>query len=90
VNKIEIIYALPSEQVLIECEISEFSTVREVITASNILIKYPEIDLAINSVGIFSQPANVDDEVHAGDRIEIYRPLTIDPKEARRIRALKR
>ena len=89
-NKIEIIYALPIEQVLIECEMPEFSTVREVITASNILIKYPEIDLNVNSVGIFSQPVNLDDEVQAGDRIEIYRPLTIDPKEARRLRALKR
>jgi putative ubiquitin-RnfH superfamily antitoxin RatB of RatAB toxin-antitoxin module len=88
--KIEIIYALPTEQVLIECEVPEASTIREAIIVSKILTKYPEIDLAINSVGIFSQPVNLDDEVQAGDRIEIYRPLTIDPKEARRIRALKR
>ena len=87
---IEIIYALPQEQVLMTCEVPENSTIREVIIASKILTKYPEIDLNVNSVGIFNQLASLDDEVHAGDRIEIYRTLTIDPKEARRLRALKR
>ena len=50
---------------------------------------YPEINLNENKVGIFSKQRELQDVVQAGDRIEIYRPLLIDPKAARRLRAKK-
>jgi putative ubiquitin-RnfH superfamily antitoxin RatB of RatAB toxin-antitoxin module len=46
-----------------------------------------DIDLAKNKLGIYSRPVKLHDEVHDGDRVEIYRPLIADPKELRRQRA---
>ena len=48
-----------------------------------------DIDLAKNKLGIYSRPVKLHDEVHDGDRVEIYRPLIADPKELRRQRAEK-
>ena len=52
-------------------------------------LKYCDINLQTNKVGIFSKIVALDVPVRAGDRIEIYRPLILDPKEARRLRAEK-
>jgi len=61
-------------------------TVQEAIEQSNILERFPEINLAVNKVGIFGKGVKLDSLPVAGDRIEIYRPLIVDPKEARRRR----
>ena len=45
------------------------------------------IDLAVNKIGIFGKLTQLDRELATGDRVEIYRPLIADPKEARRRRA---
>ena len=50
---------------------------------------YPEIDLAVNTVGIWNRAAKLTDTVIDLDRIEIYRPLLADPKEVRKRRAEK-
>lgn len=63
------------------------ATIESVIHASGMLARYPEIDLGKNEVGIFSRRKKITDEVNEGDRVEIYRPLQCDPKEARRARA---
>lgn len=47
-------------------------------------------DVATRSVGIWGHVCSLDSVVHAGDRVEVYRPLQIDPKDARRLRAAKR
>ena len=47
----------------------------------------PLIDIASVKVGIFSKIVNRDQVLRAGDRVEIYRPLIADPKEARKQRA---
>lgn len=88
--KIEIIYALPEEQELLDLQVENETCIEEAIKQSGILQKYPEIDLTVNKVGIFSQITNLDMPLRDGDRIEIYRPLIIDPKEARKNRALKK
>lgn len=87
---IEITYASPETQDLRALSVSEGSTVEEVIKQSGLLERFPEIDLAKNKVGIFSQQVALSQSVQAGDRVEIYRPLTIDPKQARQLRAQKR
>ena len=87
---VEIIYALPSEQYLVALQVAEGTTAEQAVLQSGILTCYPEIDLAQQKVGIFSRLVDLSVLLNDGDRIEIYRPLTIDPKEARRLRALKK
>ena len=86
---IELIYALPNEQQLITLEVAAGTTVGQAIEQSKILLRYPQIDLKLNKVGIFSKKAKLDELLREGDRIEIYRPLMADPKEVRRKKALQ-
>lgn len=86
---IEVAYAAVNDQRVIELEVKPDTTVLEAIIASGIMTIYTEIQLESIKVGIYSKPVAISDCVKAGDRIEIYRPLTIDPKEARRAKANK-
>jgi putative ubiquitin-RnfH superfamily antitoxin RatB of RatAB toxin-antitoxin module len=63
------------------------ASVKEAIGASGILEEFPAIDLTRNRVGIHGKLTTLESPVEAGDRIEIYRPLIIDPKQARLARA---
>lgn len=83
---IEVAYALPERQSLLALTVPAGSTVEQAIHASGILTRHPEIDLAVNAVGIWSRPVPLSQVVQAGDRIEIYRPLIIDPKTTLRQR----
>jgi putative ubiquitin-RnfH superfamily antitoxin RatB of RatAB toxin-antitoxin module len=84
---IEVVYALPDEQILLKRSVPAGTTVAEAIQASGVLDKHPEIDLASNKLGIFGKLTKADAVVRDKDRIEIYRPLIADPKEVRRKRA---
>ncbi|WP_053144589.1 RnfH family protein [Erwinia billingiae] len=84
---VEVVYALPEKQYLYTVNVEEGATVEDAIKASGILELRSDINLASNKVGVFSRPVKLGDEVHSGDRIEIYRPLLADPKELRRRRA---
>lgn len=84
---IEVVYATKDKQQLLCLNVEEGSTVEAAILASGILTTFPEIDLTTQSVGVFSEPVALDQVVKAGNRIEIYRPLAMDPKIARRLRA---
>ena len=84
---IEVVYALPNEQILLKRQVSAGTTVAEAIQASGVLDKHPEIDLATNKLGIFGKLTKADNVLRDKDRIEIYRPLIADPKEVRRKRA---
>jgi len=84
---IEVVYALPGEQLLIRQAVPAGTTVAGAIQASGMLDKHPEIDLAANKLGIFGKLTKADAVVRDKDRIEIYRPLIADPKEVRRKRA---
>ena len=84
---IEVVYALPDEQILLRRSVPAGTTVAEAIQASGILDKHPGIDLASNKLGIFGKLTKADAVVREKDRIEIYRPLIADPKEVRRKRA---
>jgi len=84
---IELVYALPGEQILFRQSVPEETTVAEAIKLCGILEKYPEIDLIANKLGIFGKLVKADTVLRGKDRIEIYRPLIADPKEVRRRRA---
>jgi putative ubiquitin-RnfH superfamily antitoxin RatB of RatAB toxin-antitoxin module len=72
---------------VVELAVPEGATLEDVIRNSGILERCPEIDPAAVSVGVFNRLCAPGDRVRDGDRVEIYRPLLADPKEARRRRA---
>ncbi|WP_050658447.1 RnfH family protein [Gallaecimonas pentaromativorans] len=86
---VEVAYAEPERQALIALKVVEGATVQEVIERSGILGRFSDLDLAKNDVGIWSRSCKLSDKVREGDRVEIYRPLTADPKDIRRRRAEK-
>ena len=65
------------------------ATVADALHASGLLARHPEIDLARQKVGVWGKLRTPDDPLRDGDRVELYRPLTVDPKEARRQRDRK-
>ncbi|MGF1722563.1 RnfH family protein [Vibrio kyushuensis] len=84
---VEVVYALPQEQRVFTLVVNKSMSVEEIIVQSGVLALYPEIDLKLNKVGVFSRNIKLDATIQDKDRIEIYRPLLADPKEIRRKRA---
>lgn len=87
---VEVAYALPERQVLISVQLPAGSTAAAAIEASGVLAMFPEIDLAVNRIGIFSKPCAPTHLLEEGDRVEIYRSLQADPKDARRQKVAER
>ena len=84
---IEVSYASTREQLIISIKVPEDINVKQAIEKSGIQKKFPEIDLGKNNVGIFGKQTTLEHSLKNKDRIEIYRPLIIDPKELRRKKA---
>ena len=84
---VEVAYALPNQQLIIPISMPPEANAEAAIRASGILDKFPEIDLQVNQIGIFSKLSKLDSPLRNLDRIEIYRSLIADPKEARKQRA---
>jgi len=84
---VEVAYALPKEQLIVPVKVSEDTTAEQAIKSSGIMAKYPEIDLAVNKIGIFGKLSKLDAPLRHLDRVEIYRALIADPKEVRKQRA---
>ncbi len=80
-------YATPQRQLWMTVQVPEGSTVRDAIEASLILDEFPEIDLDAQKVGVFGKLAKLDQKLADEDRVEIYRPITADPKAVKRKRA---
>ena len=89
--QVEVAYAAPDRQLIIPFEVSEGCNMLEAVILSGIMTKFPEIDPSNMTLGIFSKVEKKPETVilSAGDRVEIYRPLIADPKEARKKRAEK-
>jgi len=85
---VEVAFAEHDKQVIKPLTVSAGTTAIEAVRLSAIREDFPEIpgDDEIE-VGIFSKKCPADEILHSGDRVEIYRPLLIDPKEARRLKA---
>ncbi len=82
-----VVYARPEVQRLKSLPYRPGMRVIDAIEQSGILAEFAEIDLSRNPVGIFGRRCSLERPLYPGDRVEIYRPLAIDPKEARRRRA---
>ncbi|HUX26435.1 MAG TPA: RnfH family protein [Burkholderiales bacterium] len=85
--RIEVVYALPQRQERVLLDLEPGSTVLDAIQASGLLQRSPEIKLGRK--GVWGQPVSPDARLRDLDRVEIYRPLTADPKEIRRKRAAR-
>ena len=85
--EVEVVYARPEQQLLIQLKVPDGSTARDAIVRSNILNDIPGLDLETLTVGIFARRVTLDCVLRTGDRVEIYRSLTMSPVEARRLRA---
>src|SRR3970040_1660695 len=83
----EVAYAAPQRQFAKTLTLPAGSSVEQAIRASGLLDEFPEIDLARQRVGVFGEFVQLDECLHGGERVEIYRALIADPKEARRRRA---
>lgn len=84
---VEVAYALPNEQLIVPVKVTDGITAEQAIKSSGIMSKYPEIDLAVNKIGVFGKLSKLDAPLRHLDRVEIYRPLIADPKEVRKQRA---
>ena len=85
--RIEVVYALHDEQALVALEVPEGTTASEAVERSGLAARFPGIDPARAPIGIFGRVTAPATPLRDGDRVEIYRPLQVDPKEARRARA---
>ena len=88
---IEVAYALAHKQKINKLRVPSGTTARQAALQSGLDTVFPDLDLATNPLGVFSRTINNPDEyqVSEGDRVELYRPLLADPKEARKRRAAK-
>jgi putative ubiquitin-RnfH superfamily antitoxin RatB of RatAB toxin-antitoxin module len=84
---IQVCYAGHGGIFLRDLRVPAGATVHQAIRQSGVMEVAPEIDLTVWRVGIYGQLKQLDTVLRAYDRIEIYRPLVADPKEARRKRA---
>ncbi|MBU2953446.1 RnfH family protein [Marinobacter sp. F3R08] len=89
---VEVAYARPDKQEIVPVQVPEGATALEAARLSGIAAIFPEIDVDTIDMGVFGKVIK-DPAAHAlrdGDRIELYRPLKIDPKQARLNRAKKK
>lgn len=86
---VEVCYARADAQTLIALTLPPGATVRDAIVASDIARTHPEIDPATAKIGIFGKLTTLDATLADHDRVEIYRPLIVDPKLARQRRVEK-
>ncbi len=85
--RVQVAYALPHKQRVIDIEVSEGCTAREAVEQSRISEQFPDLDLSNAKFGIFGKSVKADQVLVDGDRVEIYRKLIADPKESRKKRA---
>ncbi len=88
---VEVAYALPHEQKIVAVQVEEGATAYDAVIKSRIAELFSQIDPESDPMGIFGKAIRDprSQVLKAGDRIEVYRPLIADPKEARAKRAAK-
>ena len=82
--QVGIAYSENVQQIWLTIEVPDDATVNDAIARSGILDMFPHIDLATQKVGIFGKIVKPDSSLRAGDRVEIYRPITCDPQTVAR------
>ena len=82
--QVGIAYSENVQQIWLTIEVPDDATVNDAIARSGILDMFPHIDLTTQKVGIFGKIVKPDSSLRAGDRVEIYRPITCDPQTVAR------
>jgi len=77
--QIGVAYSEPGQQIWLNIEVPDDSTVKDAIERSGILKQFPHIDLGVQKVGVFGRLVKPEASLKPGDRIEIYRPIIADP-----------
>ena len=88
--RVEVVYARSGRQHLVTLELAADATAGEALQQSGLLEKFPELGAATCRLGVYGLPVAPTRVLRDGERVEIYRPLKTDPKEARRVRAQRR
>ena len=83
IMKVSVTYALPDRQTWLDVDVPEQATVRDAINASGIVRAFPTLDLSTQKVGVFGKAVALEARLEAGQRVEIYRPITADPMALR-------
>jgi putative ubiquitin-RnfH superfamily antitoxin RatB of RatAB toxin-antitoxin module len=78
--QVGIAYSEPSQQLWLNIEVPDGTSVRDAIERSGILRQFPHIDLEVQKVGVFGRLAKLDAALKPGDRVEIYRAIVCDPQ----------
>jgi putative ubiquitin-RnfH superfamily antitoxin RatB of RatAB toxin-antitoxin module len=84
--RIEVVYALAQGAIQRSYDLPAAATVADALRAAGADPAFAGIDVEGSPIGVFGTPARREQPLHPGDRLEIYRPLTLDPKAARRAR----
>ena len=82
--RVRVIYALPERQTELLVELPQGATVADAIARAALIDRFPELGQQTIECAIFSRPVAVTSVLNDGDRVEILRPLRVDPKENRR------
>ena len=88
---VSLVYALADKQYLKELSVMRGTSAQELLEQSGFMHEVKELtgqDISKLKLGVFAQKVDLDYMLEEGDRLEIYRPLTADPKEVRRQLAL--
>lgn len=88
--EVKVAIALPGRQRMMTLELKNGATIADAITASRIVEDFPELDPSTLEVGVWGKSKSRETPLSDGDRVELYRPLIAEPKEARRRRAARR
>ena len=86
VTEIEVVYARDHDCDRAVLTVPEGTTLREAILLSALLQRHPELDADDVTAGVFGRIRTLEDRVTSGDRVEIYRRLLAEPRQARRQR----
>lgn len=82
--EVEVVFATPERQVLRALELPQGATVAEAIERSGLQASFDRVDFDALEVGIWGRITERSCTLQAGDRVELYRPLARDPRDARR------
>ncbi|MBS0193364.1 MAG: RnfH family protein [Proteobacteria bacterium] len=85
--RVQVVCALPARTWRVELTLPRGATAAEALAASNLAVQAPDFDASTLGYAVFGKPISAASVLREGDRLELLRPLRIDPKQARRRRA---
>lgn len=88
--RVAVVYCKPGCEDITELVLPSGTTVGAAVERSGMLARHAELNVGPLDVGVWGRNAPAEQVLADGDRVELYRPLTVDPKEARRVRAALR